>query len=286
MESKELLFRPPTTLHRALHRVGRGGRHRGQEWEVTMNGSATQHSWTAPLVVLLTLPFPLTGARAADQAAQVIESNPNTAAQVTATCVLESAPLSATPSSTGPPAGGGTSAYKEVFSLIRVADCATYPAPQTLTLHSISFRVHWLSGCEREVDVSIVESTGGTCPMPDTTLVLCEPRIHTITSPNPQGGRIHTLPLGDGCCIDKDTFVRIRFRDPLICGGTANLISMTNASCTLCRQYYVAPAGVTTITDWCASGVGRSAWISVEADCCESTGALPGSWGRLKSLYR
>jgi hypothetical protein len=139
------------------------------------------------------------------------------------------------------------------------------------------------------VKVTILEASGPpTCRVPDSTRVLCPEATATLTTTVVNQCVALTVPLPSGCCITGDVFVRVTVVGPGSC--TFNppqppFFICTAAPCINCQSYR---SGTGAITEWCNAAIPtRGNWrISVDADCCISTPALPQSWGGVKTLYR
>lgn len=236
------------------------------------------------LVVSLSLAASLPSTGSADPAApMVIEDllpQGGGLPSLDASCVLSPGPVGASSVVFTP------EVYTAVATLVDPQSCAC-PLASSIVLRTVSFRVRWFEACSATAEVSVVGSTGGACPAPDLGRVLCGPVSHPISSAGAVGVT-YTLPMPDGCCIDEPAFVLVRFTGFELCGGanTPGLVISSVFSCTPCTQYASISNLFPALTQWCSIAESLHLWFSVEADCCDATPTLPGSWGRLKTIYR
>lgn len=169
--------------------------------------------------------------------------------------------------------------------------CEACPFPQALAMESVAFRVGWIGKCTAQVELTIIGATGpAACPQPDTTNVLCGPRLHPIESDVFPGQKTHTLPILGSCCISQDAFVRVRFVSLLCDEPEVDDLALTAAAlpCSNCEQYFGTTQFFVGLTDWCAfSGSPDVAlWTRYTANCCAPVPTIPRSWGQVKTLYR
>jgi hypothetical protein len=160
-----------------------------------------------------------------------------------------------------------------------------------LSVNSVTFRVRWTNApCYSEVRISIVGSTGGACPAPDTTRKLCEPMSYTLTS-TVAAGVTYTIPLTPACCVFEDAFVLLEFDRLGQCvepsSGLTSGIVFSNVPCVACDQYVTVAGLYPALTEWCTGGDNRHPlWVRLDTDCCDPTPTHGRSWGRVKTLYR
>jgi len=199
-------------------------------------------------------------------------------------CVLE--PMGPRTNSTI--AFGPEEAYTAIATLIDPASCLACPAPASLDLNSVKFRLRWWNACSATAEVSVVGVTGAPgCPAPDLGNVLCAPVSYEIAGFSVTGGVEHTLAFPSACCIDGPAFVLVKFTGLLACAGTSTSVGpivSTLSPLPACTQYFSTSSSYPTLTDVNPS-LGLPLWVNVDADCCDPTPTLPGSWGRLKTLY-
>jgi len=159
-------------------------------------------------------------------------------------------------------------------------------------LNSVSFRVRWVAvPCNVTIEITVVESSGGTCPTPLADRVICGPITHSILGTT--GRTIYTLPMPTPCCLSRDAFVLAKFIGFDQCtspihGSQPVLYFASNNPCASCTQYATHANLTPTLSDWCGMYGPNSPnlWIRVDADCCDTTPTLPSTWGRLKTHYQ
>jgi hypothetical protein len=174
------------------------------------------------------------------------------------------------------------------YTLLQTSTCTACPVPTTLELKTVTFRVRWASpacpstGFTAELSIvrAIPDPFGSGCLVPDPNAVLCGPIQHVL--PAQAAPQIVTLPLPSGCCVAGPAFLSVRYLNV-----TGNCVPITNVSgpCVACAQYFTTNLTWPTITHTC-SVLSTMQWFAVDADCCQPTERAPGSWGRLKTLYR
>ena len=150
--------------------------------------------------------------------------------------------------------------------------------------------LNFAAPCEIPVTISIVPAIdlGGGCLAPNPLAPpVCEPTQYVIYDEGVTGQcRDYKLNLPGGCCIDGPVFLQIEFDrgscadgQPMFCGPT---------TCSNCTQYNFFPGQATNGEDLCAvlpSGI-KAFMMYVDSSCCSPTSTAPGSWGKLKTLYR
>ena len=159
-----------------------------------------------------------------------------------------------------------------------------------LRLMEAHIELNFTAPCEIPVTVSIVPAIdlGGGCLAPNPSAPpVCEPVEQAISEENATGQcREYKVPVAVTCCIDGPVFLRIEFDrgscpdgQPMFCGPS---------TCSNCTQYNFFPGQATSGEDLCAvlpSGI-KAFMMYVDASCCAPTSTAPGSWGKLKTLYR
>ena len=144
--------------------------------------------------------------------------------------------------------------------------------------------------CEIPVTISIVPAVdlGGGCLVPNPFAPpVCAPVEYVVSDGGVTGQCVDVaLPVSVGCCIDGPVFLHIEFDQgtcpsgkPLFCGP---------AACSYCTQYNFYPGAGARGDDLCAilSNNLKGNIMYVESTCCSPTSTAPGSWGKLKTLYR
>jgi hypothetical protein len=203
----------------------------------------------------------------------------------TGACTIETGPIGNVSS-----AWQGPDFLTAIATPIQPTQCSACPSPQILTLNSVSFRLRWLTACSATAEVSIVGATGSPgCLAPDPSQVLCGPLSYTVSGPG-SVGIVHTLPLPSGCCVSQPAFVLVRFTGFESCsGGSAPGITNNTLACSPCQSWWSTVLSYPSLSDRCLEGTGAGlsqTWLSVDADCCAPTPALPKSWGDVKTFYR
>jgi len=169
------------------------------------------------------------------------------------------------------------------YQLIDAADCAACSGGALVPVQLRWQIRYYTSLCPLTFEVTIVASDHGTCPRPDTTLVLCPP-FTSVYAASGSAPHVATIPFPPGCCLDGPAFVRVRIIDTGGCGfGTLAFFARSCSITVPCRSY-VSFAG-TPLDDACTV-LGDSPTIAVDASCCASTPARRTSWGGLKLHYR
>lgn len=116
---------------------------------------------------------------------------------------------------------------------------------------------------------------GCLAPLPDS--VLCGP----VTGSFGLAPGVVTnvsLALPATCCLDRTAFLRVSID---AASGPVDLV--TDGSCLRCVSYVAAGS----LLDLCYDeGFPGKPLMWVDARCCYPTEARPGTWGRLKTLYR
>lgn len=168
-----------------------------------------------------------------------------------------------------------------------------------LTAH---WSLFWQTPCSINVQVWILNAiqTSPGCYVPDTapsppdpTNGICNSAI--VTLDGSAGGLIdHTVPLPCQCINDgQPKFVLFKIVSsgncPLDPGGGGFLTSpliVFDSSPDLCTSYnaYSGSGGPLDMVP--NFGFPGNVTMSVEADCCGVVPTLPGTWGKLKTLYR
>ncbi|MBI1797055.1 MAG: hypothetical protein HY076_09320 [Candidatus Eisenbacteria bacterium] len=177
----------------------------------------------------------------------------------------------------------------EYYTYLVPANCPTCPNNAYL-FSNAHVQLYYTESCSIPVYVSIVgvDNTDPACPHPNPFDVIC-PEVPYVLS---DGGNIgvcidYSLPLPAGCCVNRPAFLKFRFEQgtcqpdrPAFCGPP---------SCQNCRQYNIYPGSPPGGDDLCAVLAPYALYgaiMYVDADCCNATPSLPGTWGHIKTLYR
>ncbi len=200
-----------------------------------------------------------------------------------ADCLFEPGPITSMFLATQPP-----NRWTEIFMLVRRLECSCSSFPGVLVPRTVSFRIHWglpnCAGNGATVEVSVLGTIGERlCPYPDESRVQCGPRSHTIASPG--GPETYTLALPEGCDINQDVFVRVKFVSVFGSLNPCLAITAAEGPCTPCEQYFTS-FGFNDPNIKCSDIGGIPFWCRVDADCFATTHVVPSSWGRLKTVYR
>lgn len=170
------------------------------------------------------------------------------------------------------------------YTLLDPASCSTCTGG-SLLLRAANFRVRTnIVVCTFSVEVTIIgAATGSACPLePDPSVVLCGPVVADITSPS-TATFTASVPLPGACCITRPAFLRIKVLSTGTCTSNRPAWSFTRGTCRLCSSFALVPDE--PLNDLCALGLGNPVhWV--DADCCDPTPSLRGTWGQLKTLYR
>lgn len=167
--------------------------------------------------------------------------------------------------------------------------CGNCPSPGITEARQVSFATRAFGSCAVNVEVSIVASTGGACPMPDTTNVLDGPFSYPVAIPIGVGN-VHSIPLPTGWCLTQDAFVLLRFDGIDGCLTSKGPVGFdrANVTCMNCDQWFTAINAYPTPADECVvfSTIPSPIWIQLDTECCTVTPTIPRSWGSVKTLYR
>jgi hypothetical protein len=168
------------------------------------------------------------------------------------------------------------------FTFLRKANCADCTAPAGVILNAAHLYLEFREDCPMAVTVSIVGVTGTpSCPKPDPSVVRCGPTSYLIDPPG-TGTYNVTLALPPGCCVTGDAFLRVTI-DDIICTNFNPRLVLTNG-CIPCQSWNFYPPS--NQNEACAVGFAGNYAHYVDADCCVTTPARMGTWGRLKTLHR
>ncbi|MGH7729671.1 MAG: DUF7451 domain-containing protein [Candidatus Eiseniibacteriota bacterium] len=172
------------------------------------------------------------------------------------------------------------------YTLITPAACPTCPTDGRL-LTTAHVLLYFNATCEIPVTVSIVPATdlGDGCLAPDLLAApLSDPTSYVIGAVTLNQCVDYALPVPPGCCIEGPAFLKIEFDQgscpnykPGFCGP---------AACSDCAQYNTYPGVTGAHGDDLCSMHGMVGIMNVESTCCSPTSTAPGTWGRLKTLYR
>lgn len=198
---------------------------------------------------------------------------------------------------------GFTSAYQFFFpsndyyyTFFDPAACACN-LPKSYVAH---WMLYWLVPCQFHVQVWVVPAVdaGGGCYVPgvgavppDPTTALCSSSV--VLLDGSAGGVIdHSVPLPAGCdCLQGPFFVVFKIIDSPGCPIDAETGTLSSPGLVHddtpdpCISYnsYAGSAGTEDlVTKW---GFHGNTTMWVDADCC-ATPTLPGTWGKVKTLYR
>jgi len=222
-------------------------------------------------------------ARASSAAGLVVHQDSGVTAapmQTNFACSLAPGPLDPT---TSYAAGNG---WNWIAWHIPQQPCGNCPAPGLAEARQVSFATRAFTNCNIVVEVSIVAAQGTDCPMPDTTQVLDGPFAYpvpiTVTV-----GEMHSIPLPEGWCLTRDSFVLIRFVGIDACTTSKGSVALdrANISCVSCDEWATALNAFPTPVDLCTV-VPSPIWIQLDTECCGATPTHQHSWGSLKTLYR
>jgi len=243
-----------------------------------------RHRFAFPPALFLTLALSFTAASSWADAFPPIQEFSD-AAQVIAPSNAVLATCSV--GETRPPAissgGGFVVPGLTFYTLLNPADC---PACNTglLVLRTANFRARTLSGvCTFTVEVTILGSQAGpACIVPDPSHVICGPVNLDITSPG-TAAFTASVPLPANCCISTTAFLRVRLLTTGGCAAGQPSWGTASGGCISCRSFMEGPG--LPFTDACGFlNANPVQWV--DADCCDPTPNLRGTWGRVKMLYR
>ena len=164
--------------------------------------------------------------------------------------------------------------------------CGNCPPSGLVEARQVSFATRAFTNCNIIVEVSIVAAKGTDCLMPDTTQVLDGPFSYPVAI-TPTVGEVHSIPLPEGWCLNRDAFVLIRFVgiDGCVTSKGSVALDRANTSCVSCDEWATAINWSATPVDLCTV-FPSPIWIQLDTECCGATPALRRSWGSLKTLYR
>jgi hypothetical protein len=142
--------------------------------------------------------------------------------------------------------------------------------------------------CSIPVDVSVVRSTGGDCPMPDifalNPIILGPHAVDLSTSD--KGLNEFMIPLPSEWKVSEDAFLAISFpTEPEGCAAAEELprLAVTNF-CVSCSAYQGFSG---TIINMCQGSLATgSPVMSAEVSECLTTPNTTHSWGAVKVRYR
>ena len=164
--------------------------------------------------------------------------------------------------------------------------CGNCAAPGLAEARQVSFATRAFTNCNITAEVSIVAAAGTDCLMPDTTQVLYGPFSYPVAI-TVTVGEIHSIPLPEGWCLNRDAFVLIRFVGIDGCLTTKGSVALdrANTSCVSCDEWATALNAYATPVDLCTI-FSSPIWIQLDTDCCSVTPTTRHSWGTVKTLYR
>jgi hypothetical protein len=151
-------------------------------------------------------------------------------------------------------------------------------------------QLYWTEACQVVLNLSIVGATEQYpgCLGPNPFDIKCLPTTYTLNDAGSLNAcNDYVLPLPAACCVNGPVFLAIEFNQsscppnrPAFCYP---------GSCTNCTQYNIYPGSPPQGDDLCQvlSPFGIYGVIMyVDATCCVPVPTLPGSWGKMKTLYR
>lgn len=141
----------------------------------------------------------------------------------------------------GPDAFTATFVFPPDDQYYTLLDPSNY-CPGGATLLSMAHvRLYWPANCTLPVQISIVGSTGGACPQPDQSNIICPAVTYIIDGAAAGGGNYtHDLPLSAACCISGPAYLKVEFPNA--------------GSCTLGATGLFAPRLVAEgVADFCVS---------------------------------
>ena len=168
------------------------------------------------------------------------------------------------------------------YTLLRPADCAC-PGPRGVLLSVAHVLLSFSEVCSVPVTVGVVAATGTPgCLAPIPGQYLCPPVSYNL-SVTATGIYDFSMPLSEGCCITDNAFLVITFDGEGTCGTLPDVI--TTDGCETCVSYNGWPPS--SLHDLCVDyNFPGNLNMYVEAACCDVVPAIPGTWGRIKMLYR
>lgn len=142
--------------------------------------------------------------------------------------------------------------------------------------------------CTQPVTVAVYGAQGSPgCYQPDLGTVYAAPTTHNLTPPA-TGIYEFSMPLPPGACFSGPAFLMVMFPvDGAACDSAATRPRLVTADgCMPCTTWNIYAVGGPD--DLCDPLIGfpGNPMMWVDADCCSVVPALPGSWGKLKLLYR
>jgi hypothetical protein len=186
---------------------------------------------------------------------------------------------------------GPTDRWDKTYWFVRPEDCPICVTPQGIRLNSITLRLLTFAACTFQVRVSVVGVTDATYPEPNETDVICPGTAVDVTSLGASAFDA-TIPLPAGCCLNRPAFVGVQFLNPeTACGGWTwmppGILLSAGGTSVDYVNFFSTLEMPDYLMDYSLLGYNNNLWYSIDAACCgEATPALPGTWGKLKSLYR
>ncbi len=173
----------------------------------------------------------------------------------------------------------------QYLTLIDPANCPSCPSLMLTTAHAV---LNFRAVCAMPVTVSIVGSinNGSGCYEPNPDDVVCQPAQYVLSPPVP-GNYDFSMPLPPGCCINGPVFLVITVNSfgtcPNTSAGRPRLI--TTGGCVPCVSWNIYAGGAYQ-DELCSVGFPGNPIMYAAADCCGVTPTRPGTWGRIKTMYR
>lgn len=181
------------------------------------------------------------------------------------------------------------------YTLLDPSTCTECPAGSPLRLLTAHVEHYFVPGelpCDIPVKVSIVRAVdpGDGCLVPNPFDQVCPEVCYVIGYPGIDDACVDfSFPLPANCCIDGPVFLEFEYASTECNQGNGTCPSGRPAFCGQnpeitgpCHQYNIFPGGNDDLT----LAIGRNVNMWAAADCCISTPTLPGSWGKVKTLYR
>jgi hypothetical protein len=169
-------------------------------------------------------------------------------------------------------------------------DCAGGPL-QLVSAHVEHFFPLGELPCDIPVKISIVAAVdpGDGCLAPNPFDQVCPEQCYIIGYPGIDDACVDfSFPLPANCCINGPVFLEIKYAATECNQGNGTCPSGRPAFCGQnpeitgpCHQYNIYPGG----NDDLALAIGRNVTMWAAANCCVVP-TIPGSWGKVKTLYR
>lgn len=180
----------------------------------------------------------------------------------------------------------------EYFTLLNPATCDPCPGA-AYRANAAHVWLYYTASCQIPVTISLVPahptaSPGCFQPNPFDP-PLCAPVQYLLSD----GGNLnacldYTLPLGQDCCFQGPVFLKIVF-DQGTCPNFRPAFCGPGGPCVNCQQWNYYP-GTSAPGDELCSLLGAQGYtgfiMNADVSCCQVVPTLPGSWGKIKTIYR